>query len=182
MNRKLRLLVTAKCPNKCPMCCNNQFNLNKLPVVDRWNYDEVMITGGEPMLYERELLNLVRSIRDISEIECGSRPKVYVYTSLCCSRLLDLMAPEYSSSRVDGIVLTPHKSEDIEKFLFTNELLLTNPKLSKDISLRLNLFSDMKSLLPEDTDLSTWQVKDMEWKKDCPVPEGEDFRRIAELW
>ena len=25
MNKKLRLLVTAKCHNKCPMCCNNQF-------------------------------------------------------------------------------------------------------------------------------------------------------------
>ena len=26
MNKKLRLLVTAKCHNKCPMCCNNQFD------------------------------------------------------------------------------------------------------------------------------------------------------------
>lgn len=182
MNRKLRLLVTTDCPNKCPMCCNNQFDFSKLPVVDRWSYDEVMITGGEPMLYERKLLNLVRSIRDISEIECGNIPKVYVYTSLCRSRVLNLIIPEFSSSRVDGIVLTPHKPENIEEFLFTNEILLTNPKLSKGVSLRLNLFSDMKALLPEDVNLSAWQVKDMEWKKDCPVPEGEDFRRIANLW
>lgn len=26
MNKKLRLLVTAKCHNKCLMCCNNQFD------------------------------------------------------------------------------------------------------------------------------------------------------------
>lgn len=29
MNKKLRLLVTAKCHNKCPMCCNNQFRLRE---------------------------------------------------------------------------------------------------------------------------------------------------------
>lgn len=49
-------------------------------------------------------------------------------------------------------------------------------------SLRLNLFPDMKALLPKDIDLSLWQVKDMEWVENCPVPEGEDFRRIANLW
>ena len=37
-------------------------------------------------------------------------------------------------------------------------------------------------MIPEGTDLSLWQVKDMEWVKDCPVPEGEDFRRINSLW
>lgn len=35
MNKKLRLLVTTKCNNKCPMCCNKQFNFDKLPIVDR---------------------------------------------------------------------------------------------------------------------------------------------------
>lgn len=48
MNKKLRLLVTAKCHNKCPMCCNNQFDFEKIPVVDRLDYDEISITGGEP--------------------------------------------------------------------------------------------------------------------------------------
>lgn len=52
MNKKLRLLVTAKCHNKCPMCCNNQFDIEKIPVVDRFDYDEISITGGEPLLAE----------------------------------------------------------------------------------------------------------------------------------
>ena len=50
MNKKLRLLVTAKCHNKCPMCCNNQFDFEKIPVVDRLDYEEISITGGEPLL------------------------------------------------------------------------------------------------------------------------------------
>lgn len=40
----------------------------------------------------------------------------------------------------------------------------------------------MKLLLPEHIDLSLWNVKEIEWVKDCPVPQGEDFRRIKELW
>ena len=48
--------------------------------------------------------------------------------------------------------------------------------------MRLNLFDNIKAMLPQDIDLSKWQVKDMEWIKDCPVPKGEDFRRIAKLF
>lgn len=40
---KLRLLVTTKCPNKCPMCCNNSWDFSKLPVVEHFNYKEIMI-------------------------------------------------------------------------------------------------------------------------------------------
>ena len=43
MNKKLRLLVTAKCHNKCHMCCNNQFDFEEIPVVDRLDYDEISI-------------------------------------------------------------------------------------------------------------------------------------------
>ena len=43
MNKKLRLLVTAKCHNKCPMCCNNQFDFEEIPVGDRLDYDEISI-------------------------------------------------------------------------------------------------------------------------------------------
>lgn len=52
MNKKLRLLVTDKCPNKCPLCCNNQFDLEKIPVVERWDYDEISITGVEPLMFD----------------------------------------------------------------------------------------------------------------------------------
>lgn len=48
---KLRLLVTTKCPNKCPMCCNNSWDFSKLPVVEHFNYKEIMITGGEPFCF-----------------------------------------------------------------------------------------------------------------------------------
>lgn len=135
MNKKLRLLLTTRCPNKCPMCCNNLWDFSQLPVVERWDYEQIMFTGGEPLLY------------------------------------LDK----------HGIVLTPHSKESAEAFKKFNAstVLVNNPLEGK--SLRLNLFPDIKEYL-KDEDLSGWQVKDMQWIKDCPVPEGEDFRRVALLW
>lgn len=86
----------------------------------------------------------------------------------------------------DGIVLTPHSQSDIDKFAELNNMMQevkeTKSDFIKGKSLRLNLFADMKLLLPEHIDLSLWNVKEIEWVKDCPVPQGEDFRRIKELW
>ena len=89
----------------------------------------------------------------------------------------------------DGICLTLHSKLDVVKFVEMNDVMLRHKKyrwndngFNPDCSLRLNLFADMKALLPKDIDLSMWKVKDMEWVKDCPVPDGEDFRRIKELF
>lgn len=93
-NRKLRLLVTTSCPNKCPLCCNNSWNFDELPVVNRWNYNE-----GTAGLFDGK-------------------------------------------------------------------------------SMRLNLFPDIKKALPDNINLSKWQIKEIEWIKDCPVPKGEDVSEL----
>lgn len=177
MNKKLRLLVTTDCPNKCPMCCNNQFDFSKLPVVDRWDYDEIMITGGEPLLFVTDLAMELLALQSVFDM-MGTNPKIYVYTADCTRNVAKILY------YVDGVVLTPHKALDVEHFIELNTYLLKHKddKEVKSTSLRLNLFPDMKALLPKDIDLSLWQVKDIEWIENCPVPEGEDFRRIANLW
>lgn len=180
-NRKLRLLVTTDCPNHCPLCCNNSWDFDKLPVVKDFDYDEVMITGGEPLLFVDKVVELARSIKTLSPIlyPGEAAPKIYVYTSIAAyfpiRQLLNV---------VDGIVLTPHSRDDVKWFVSLNEVLgmylAENPEIKP--SLRLNLFKNIKDMLPEDIDLSIWKVKDMEWIKDCPVPKGEDFRRLPILW
>jgi hypothetical protein len=180
MNKKLRLLVTTKCPNKCPMCCNNSWDFSSLPVVDRWNYEEIMITGGEPQLFYDRVIELAKAVRVIGGLST-SVPKVYVYTSIAAWDMVRNIL-----CYIDGIVLTPHSQIEIERFVELNKLMLelkgTKADFTEGKSLRLNLFADMKSLLPKHIDLSLWQVKDMEWLDNCPVPKGEDFRRIKELW
>lgn len=185
MNKKLRLLVTTQCPNKCPMCCNNSWDFSKLPVVDRWDYEQIMLTGGEPLMKIESLIPLMISIRKVTSV-MGINPKIYVYTAVCDSSTLNRVV-----TYADGIVLTPHNKKDIKGFLEFNELInaynflrekkVLHVRAFEGKSLRLNLFPDIKELLKGE-DLSGWQVKDIHWIKDCPIPEGEDFRRIKELW
>ena len=175
MNKKLRLLLTKECTNKCPKCCNNGRDFAHLPVVDRWDYEEIMLTGGEPMLFPLSVVAICQSIRNIHQLMAFDG-KIYLYTALAKK---DSFFPVLD--KVDGLVYTPHKKEDIKDFLEINNILLQDPNITKGKSMRLNLFADMKALIPEGTDLSKWQVKDIEWIDNCPVPVGEDFRRIAHL-
>lgn len=186
MNKKLRLLVTAKCHNKCPMCCNNQFDFEKIPVVDRLDYDEISITGGEPLLpgVSSSTTWLAYGIKNVFYTLGIPAPKLYLYTAWIDYRTLRNCSYDF-----DGICLTLHSKLDVTKFVEMNDIMLGNKRykyndrgFDPDCSLRLNLFADMKALLPKDIDLSLWKVKDIEWVKDCPVPEGEDFRRIKELF
>lgn len=183
MNKKLRLLVTDKCPNKCPMCCNNSWDFDKLPVVETFDYDEIMITGGEPLLYIGKVVNICKAIKTLDTYR-EKDTKIYLYTSVCNYEMLS-----YILQFIDGVVVTPHTKEavkDLERmvFLFNKDAERTYNYLYdiKTKSLRLNLFSDMKDILSKEIDLSLWNVKGMKWIKDCPVPEGEDFKRIKTLW
>lgn len=179
-NRKLRLLVTTDCPNHCPMCCNNQFNFDKLERVKHFDYDEVMITGGEPLLFPEKVAELAKAIKVTNGVlyPDENTPKVYIYTSVTEHSPILSIVPY-----VDGIVVTPHNKEAAISFERLNTLLQIYDKNSTHkVSFRLNLFKNIKDMLPKDIDLSLWQVKDMEWVKDCPVPQGEDFRRLPNLW
>lgn len=179
MNKKLRLIVTTKCPNNCHLCCNKSLDMQKIPVVDRWDYDEIIITGGEPALFPKRLQYLTKAIRYVTTA-MGRNPKLLLYTSNC----------EYGewlrlTKWFDGITLTPHTKNDIAYFKKLNNEMLRHwweftDYGNKEISLRLYAFPEIKDFLPEN--LMRWQVKDLEWKSDCPVPEGEDLRRIEEFW
>lgn len=181
MNRRLRLLVTARCPNRCPMCCNRKYDLKALPVVDRWDYDEISLTGGEPLMFERPLAaKLAGSIRTIAAAQGIPRPRIYLYTAC-----FDVCRLADAAWCFDGITLTPHRTSDIKGLCILTDILrkeLTLHPPASPPSLRLNLFPEIRADLPETLDLSIWKVKDVVWSADCPLPAGEDFRRIAELW
>jgi len=178
MNKKLRLLVTGKCNNNCPLCCNNRFNISEIPVVDNiMRYEEINITGGEPLLYPERLFCLLQYINE-GRIYTGNAPTIYLYTSILPTP--DIYGPilQYLS----GICYTPHDRGAAK--LFTREAykISTFAKLLPVHalrSLRLNIFPEVEDvLLDAETDFPDWKVKRMQWIKDCPVPDGEDFRRI----
>ena len=66
------------------MCCNNQFDFDKLKRVEHFDYDEIMITGGEPLLFPNRVAELARAIKTTDSILYPQEkaPKIYVYTSV----------------------------------------------------------------------------------------------------
>lgn len=73
-------MVTNKCHLNCPLCCNKQYDIEKIPVVtveDLKNTETICITGGEPIFFlsnVRELI--VRIKKDYKNVK-----NIYVYTT-----------------------------------------------------------------------------------------------------
>lgn len=176
MSKKLRLVVTEKCHNKCPMCCNNRFDLKTIPIVDRFDYDEISITGGEPMLYPDKVADIADTLRKAAKI-IGANPKIWLYTSK-----LNPMTFTMIAKYIDGVCYTPHNDAEVAMFKAINRMLLRSEAWIDrgSFSLRLNLFEEQAQALKKEN-LSLWKVKNIAWIKDCPIPEGEDFRRISNL-
>lgn len=163
--KKLRLLFTEECNRSCPGCCNKQFDLSKLPKATSFDYDEIYITGGEPLLQAEELMKLISHIRSISTA------KIIIYTAFP-----DPLVFFTILSLVDGITLTLHDEGDITGFYMIETIMSTSFVSFKlyQKSLRLNVFKEVNVTVSE-----YWTVKkDIVWFEDCPLPEDEEFKRI----
>ena len=163
--KKLRLLLTQACNRKCPRCCNNDWDLNSLEKeTDYSQYDLIMLTGGEPMLFPDLIEKVVKEIRETSTA------KIYVYTAKVDNvteviRVLNL---------VDGLTVTLHEQKDVAHFKDLYYLLEVLECFHKK-SLRLNIFKEVYFPLNV---LPLWKVKDnIEWIRHCPLPTGEVFMK-----
>jgi len=171
MPNKLRLLVTKSCDRKCPGCCNQDWDLDGLERLDFSEireYSEILITGGEPMLYPTQLMHFLRKINDYAPWV-----RVYMYTARTKrpAELVGVMA------WLDGLTLTLHTRDDADRFMDFKRCMPAKWLDSK--SLRLNVFKEVEM---DDVILDIigkgWEVKNnMEWIKDCPLPEGEVFKK-----
>lgn len=149
----LRLLLFDACNRKCLGCCNEQWNLDALPVAtDFRGYDMVLLTGGEPMLHP----TLVAMAADY--IYSQTDVPIILYTAM--PQMLPRVMPY-----LDGVTVTLHEQADVAPFLAL-------PKLHG--SLRVNVFAGI-----EVDDVPGWKMKrNVEWIEDCPLPEGEVFMRL----
>ena len=170
--RKLRLLLTEECNRNCPGCCNNDWDLSTLPIeTDFTGYDEILITGGEPMLYPGKVILTAIDIRNQNP-----DARIYVYTAKTdkLDPLIGVMAT------TDGLTITLHHQNDVVPFL-AFESFIQHESILADIrdtnkSLRLNVFAGIS--IPEISWI--WEVKkDMVWIENCSLPEGEVFKKLA---
>lgn len=165
----LRLLVTAACPRDCEGCCNKSWDLDALPLCsDFRGYDEIILTGGEPMLAATKVLNLLHQIIRPD----APKASIYVYTADLSNpwKVLNVL------TAVDGLTVTLHEQNDVRPFQeFCG--LLDALGYDKPKSLRLNVFDDIT--LPFNPSLKRWEIKwAIQWIENCPLPENEVFMRL----
>lgn len=165
--RVLRLLLWEDCQRDCQGCCNKDWDLITLETLGNFTgYDQILLTGGEPMMYTCDLIDA------IDDIKKQTKTPIYIYTA-DVSEPLKVMG---ILGMVAGLTLTLHNQEDILPFLLFNSIFGIAPP---DKSMRLNVFKGVK--LP-DVNLDGWTVKrDIEWIKNCPLPKGEVFRRYDDI-
>lgn len=165
MSKKLRLLVTDKCNRRCEGCCNKEWDLHNLLVCnpeDYGKFDEIILTGGEPMLYPD------RVVRTIHDIRREGSAKVYVQTA----KVDDVYETERVLYWSDGMTVTLHDQSDVEPFLAFDRI--AEMWMKKNMSLRLNVFNGIHIRIPPH-----WDAKvGIEWIKDCPLPQDEVFMRL----
>jgi len=170
--KKIRLIITKDCLNKCPKCCNNNFNIESLPIIQNYDCDELIITGGEPL--GRNINKTLSLLNYLKYVDVDPNRKIFVYTN-------DIFHLNEIIHLIDGITLSIHNISDMKDFIFWNDVYRNNTFYNfedsiKNKSLRLHIFKEVE--IPTDLDLSDWGVKkDIEWAENCPLPKGEVLMR-----
>lgn len=164
--KKLRLLLFETCNRSCEGCCNKDWDLTSLPICTDYSpYREILLTGGEPLLQPELVVQAIREIREQTDAP------IILYTA-------DLTQPLWLfliSGLIDGLTVTLHTAEDVPLFTDFDKRFLPSDKLKQ--RLRLNVFKEAGTV----TAKPHWKVKpNMEWIKDCPLPEGEVFMRYKQ--
>lgn len=164
MTKKLRLLMFAACDRDCIGCCNKDWDLDKLPVIrDFTGYDKILLTGGEPMLHPGLIMSVVSFIEEITDTP------IYLYTA----KVDDLPIALVMLTHMKGMTVTLHEQKDVIPFRTFMHAVFNRGIVGK--SLRVNIFKGVCAGEIRDE----WMVKaDIEWIKDCPLPEGEVFQRL----
>ena len=178
MNEVLHLMVNNTCNNNCPICCNKQYDVNKIPVVTVEELEEIeiiCITGGEPFM-SRNIIpflgNLLQQFKNIEEL--------YIYTSgMYLDRRLDALSNigEWSGTNI-GLSIGPKSYGDREnlRWYYIREAV-------KDLyHNRFYCFTDKdRELANECYNFSNTEIIDRKWQeKFVPAP-NTIFRRLP-VW
>jgi len=174
---KLRLILWEDCNRNCSGCCNKDWDIKNLPVcTDFTGYDEILLTGGEPMLYPDKVEKIIREICKQAR-NCRHWPNVYMYTAEL-SKPQELQDLFYGY--LDGVTITLHEPNDFLLFKDFSKLFYY-PLWIENYSFRLNVFKEVGKLDLSEDILKYWKIKEnIEWIKNCPLPDGETLMRWKE--
>ena len=132
--KTLRLVLFRECNRKCKGCCNKKVNWKKVPYVsDFFGFEDVVLTGGEPLLRPGLVIDVARQIRRQNPLA-----RIFLYTAMTS----DIKLFKEILREVDGITVTIH--EDVDKgpfFQLAKRLSGARPEVLGK-SLRVNAFEE----------------------------------------
>lgn len=181
VNKKARVIVTYNCPRQCPNCCNEHIgDVPEVKFKDLLKYEELVITGGEPMLLAPRVVEMIHRLR-----AQGYTGKIWIYMSAVKTAK---WAHRAVISEVDGITFTLHHKPspiDLRDVGKLSKCILENlDNRTHERSDRLLIDSrwyndEVLSVLglgAADARGHWTSVKALEWKDDsCPLPDGEEL-------
>ncbi len=167
--KTVRLIITLDCPRDCSYCCNKQPVLKQAKKIQSpdclLGYDEICITGGEPMLYPNKIIDIIESLNNLHPLN----RKIYLYTAMFNEDLIGLIP------KVDGIHVTLHQG--MSGFEMGNFYHFQERSSSIGFwggSYRLYIHPDIKdeiSIYP-----NRWsRIESKPFLEDCPLPENETY-------
>lgn len=179
MRKTARILVTIKCNRSCPGCANDKFvvsdQANHMKSVEEIKgYDDVIVTGGEPMLRAKATETFI----DMARNRIAEDGKIFMYSST-----VEVGKKEHTDvlKKLDGITFTVHYESKLKDILMMMALggwievykKLYNPNFTARLLLDTRLVEKFELA---NLNHSAWnEIKWLEWIEDgeCPLPEHE---------
>ncbi len=162
---KARVLITKLCNRACPGCCNKlpwfESTCRSVSLDEIRGYDEIMLTGGEPLLEPEKLIEVAWAV-----LGQNLRAKLYLYTALWTDELPRI------TGLFDGIHFTLHADpvqRDLDGFQHVQRLAGATPRLSWRCFIDDRVPLDLLTIHPEVWD----RFEHKPWLEDCPLPEDD---------
>lgn len=167
MIRKARFIITKDCFRNCSYCCNKYKSIMSKAITTQTlyavkNYDEIMITGGEPLEDPKRTLKIIELIR-LMNPTC----KIYLYTARYSIELIPII------DKIDGVHFTLHESANTADVVGFNKMQILAGRFEGK-SFRLYMHPGVKHRIPVKPLLWS-RIESKPWleEKDCKLPEGE---------
>lgn len=176
----LHLMVNNICNNNCPLCCNKQYDVEKIQIVsieELKQTETICITGGEPFLspnLTNFVFNLITQYKNIKNL--------YIYTSGECIQRADLSTLVLWQTNYDiniGLSLGPKSSRDRENL----KSYLICEKILELKSNRFYCFTDLDREVANTfyKNNNNMQIIDRKWQRDFKPAQNSIFRRLP-IW
>lgn len=170
MKKTARVIVTYQCNRSCPGCCNGHGNeVRKIENIEELlGYEEIILTGGEPMLLGTRIHDFIFNLRSLGYSGC-----IYLYTAYW----KDNRVNHELIKAVNGITFTIHAEANDADIIALKSLSKQKRLDESKFSSRLIIDSRVYEKYDlSNIDLTNWDViRKLQWKDYCPPAENEEL-------